>query len=972
MINLIVSILYPIIFLTLAIFTIYRLKIGRVKESGSGGFVYAGLALIFVFTLLHLLQQHPEYPDWFLMDVYPWITLGSFVIVVTGLILFVIGLVLHFNYWGERDIEVANHLEKLKILDNIQQESRYPLPMPELIDRVLKSLLGGLGEEAGAVFLLNRSQRKFVLVTGAGLKKEEISLLEYYPYGRNLVSQAIEDETPMISSDFRSLGGKAQLAASRFHSIIVIPLISGRVKLGALLFFSQEDKRFSREFMSIITPIAEWLSEKIQVSMTGRDLRKSRETLDIKDQQLTGFIKKLEKVFKPDEDIISPVDFADRCLGLVGTDEAWLVGLVGGRLVFHGGTGSSADFSDNFKAAMINALSQRKAVILNQEGTDDDGNAFIARSSLLLPSDSRGNALLLRNNNGKINVGGDDFRALEIIASVAGIVVARAVTSAVGASRSKGLKLIADVLQLKFDFGDPGRALVSFMPRLYGALPEDSILLLYRRDGGKFKPAYGSIENEAAGEIVVDTGEGTVGRAAALRVEITQYETEAVADSLAQYHEENRQRLESIFGERKAPSFHGNYPIVIDDQTEFVIELFGFGERIAMQKDAYQLMTLLSGLLNLRINILRQAKPAAVMDGGGDIPVVSAEQLNSINNDLLAISGYCQLASQDPNLSGTVESSFRSITELTERMAAKFKTFISASKVPDDLSGGAVDLNKIIKDVFDKNSISGNLHMIEGRAFSVNLNFGDIPELALSTDDAVRLIELINRSFVAHVGEDEIITINTYGKEKHVYLDISRHREKFPPVEPVIGFGVYAAARNYESRFEKAEFLRLLSTLSGDFAYDRYSKSASYYSLRLPMKAEPGSKPDRADRPPLSILAIDDQAVILDLLAAMCQSLGYTIYTARNGEDGIRTFETRKPDLVISDLAMPGLSGWEVAARIKAISPATPVIIITGWGMTVDERKMKQAGVDYLLHKPFRLEQLSELIAKAGFSGING
>ncbi|HDL03464.1 MAG TPA: response regulator, partial [candidate division Zixibacteria bacterium] len=69
--------------------------------------------------------------------------------------------------------------------------------------------------------------------------------------------------------------------------------------------------------------------------------------------------------------------------------------------------------------------------------------------------------------------------------------------------------------------------------------------------------------------------------------------------------------------------------------------------------------------------------------------------------------------------------------------------------------------------------------------------------------------------------------------------------------------------------------------------------------------------------------------------------------------------------------AMPNLSGWDVASRIKAISPGTPVIIITGWGVTVDEGKMKQAGADFLLHKPFRLEQLSEIITKAGFSRIN-
>jgi len=971
MINLTVSFLYPIIVLGLSIFIIYRLKIGRTGESGATGFVYAGLILVFVFTLMHLLQQHPEYPGWFLDQVYPWITSGMFVLLAAGLALFVIGLVMHFNYWGDRDIEVANHLEKLKLLDSIQEESRYPFPMPELLDRVLKSLLGGLGEEAGAVFLLNRSQRKFLLVTGAGLKKEEISLLEYYPYGRNLVTQAIEDETPMISSDFRSLGGKAQLAVSRFHSIIVVPLFSGRTKLGALLFFSQEEKRYSHEFISLISPIADWLSEKIEVSMLGRELRRSRDSLDVKEQQLSGFVKKLEMVFKSDDDIKSPPEFAERCLGLVGTDEAWMVGLSGGRLVFHGGAGNRSDFSDNFKAAMINALSQNKAVILNQEGTDADGNSYIARASLLLPADTHGNALLLRNNNGKISVGGDDLRALEIIALVGGMVVAKAQTGAVGASKSRGLKLIADVLQLKMDKDKPGRAVVSFMPKIAAALPDGSILTLYAREGDKYKPVYSNDRNDAGRELAVDTGEGTVGRSAALRIDVTQFDTEAVADGLSQYHEENLDRFYKIFGERKVPAFHGNYPVISGDTAQYVIELFGFEDSPSLHRDENQLLTLLCSLLNLRINILNMSRPAPAVEKETGAPTFSAERLNAINNDLLAISGYCQLASQDPNLTGTVESSFKSIMELTEKLASGFKELVSVPETVDTFAHRPIDLNKIIEDVFKRNSISGNLHMIEGRAFSVNLKLGDIPELEISLNDAARLINTAIKSFVTHIGDDEVITIGTYGKDNFVYMDISRHREKFPPVEPVIGFGVFAPAQNYESRFERDEFIEVLSKLSGEFAYDRYSKKASYYSLRLSLEKAAEKPAGAPGKGTLSILAIDDQAVILDLLAAMCQSLGYTIYTARDGEEGIRIFETRKPDIVISDLAMPGLSGWEVASRIKAVSSGTPVIIITGWGVSVDEQKMKQVGVDYLLHKPFRLEQLSELIAKAGFSGIN-
>jgi CheY-like chemotaxis protein len=226
------------------------------------------------------------------------------------------------------------------------------------------------------------------------------------------------------------------------------------------------------------------------------------------------------------------------------------------------------------------------------------------------------------------------------------------------------------------------------------------------------------------------------------------------------------------------------------------------------------------------------------------------------------------------------------------------------------------------------------------------------------------------RSFAGHVDDDEIITVRSYTVRGLIYVDISKHRANFPPVEPVAGFGKYLPPGSVEGEIRYTELLSLLAGFAGEFAFDRHSRVPSYFSFRIPPSAPEESEAATERKEGLTILAVDDQSVILDLLAAMCQSLGYKILTARDGVEGLRQFESRHPDVVISDLAMPGMSGWELASRVKSISPKTPVIIITGWGVSIDEEKMKQAGVDFVLHKPFRLEQLSDLISKVIFSGI--
>jgi CheY-like chemotaxis protein len=112
----------------------------------------------------------------------------------------------------------------------------------------------------------------------------------------------------------------------------------------------------------------------------------------------------------------------------------------------------------------------------------------------------------------------------------------------------------------------------------------------------------------------------------------------------------------------------------------------------------------------------------------------------------------------------------------------------------------------------------------------------------------------------------------------------------------------------------------------------------------------------------LKILAIDDQEIIRDLLVNMFGSAGHEVTTAERGEEGIAKFKIQRFDLVVTDLSMPDLSGWEVAREVKKLRPDMPVVLITGWGQNLDEEKLKESGVDRIVAKPFRIEQLMKTV----------
>ncbi|MCH8063408.1 MAG: response regulator [Chloroflexi bacterium] len=110
-----------------------------------------------------------------------------------------------------------------------------------------------------------------------------------------------------------------------------------------------------------------------------------------------------------------------------------------------------------------------------------------------------------------------------------------------------------------------------------------------------------------------------------------------------------------------------------------------------------------------------------------------------------------------------------------------------------------------------------------------------------------------------------------------------------------------------------------------------------------------------------SILIIDDESCVRTLLEHMFVLEGYQTTIAEDGNEGVASFREIRHDLVFTDLHLPGMSGTEVARSIKAISPNTPVIAVTGWGAALSDADMSQMSFDFIVSKPFELEQLLEM-----------
>jgi len=117
--------------------------------------------------------------------------------------------------------------------------------------------------------------------------------------------------------------------------------------------------------------------------------------------------------------------------------------------------------------------------------------------------------------------------------------------------------------------------------------------------------------------------------------------------------------------------------------------------------------------------------------------------------------------------------------------------------------------------------------------------------------------------------------------------------------------------------------------------------------------------------PQRRILVVDDEPLVCDAVKMMLNFDGHIVETATNGKDALAIFDREKFDLVITDFEMPAMKGDELASAIKTRSPSQPVVMITAYAEMLHSSGNPLTGVDFVISKPFLLENLREAIAKA-------
>jgi PAS domain S-box-containing protein len=342
---------------------------------------------------------------------------------------------------------------------------------------------------------------------------------------------------------------------------------------------------------------------------------------------------------------------------------------------------------------------------------------------------------------------------------------------------------------------------------------------------------------------------------------------------------------------------------------------------------------------------------------------------HDFNNALAAILGNTQLLLYTAQDEETREA-LKTIEKVTRDSAQTVKRLqeFTRKRARQELS--RLDVNSIVKDAIEitkpkwRNDAQG-----KGIHIEVLSSLGEVPSVAGDASELREVITNLIFNAVEAMPQGGTIEFRTFQKGGEVHLRIA---------DTGIGMDEETRKKIFEPFFTTKPFSNtglglsmsygIIRRFNGEIKVESKVGSGTAFSIVLPVAIEGKEavapyamiKPVKSAR----ILVIDDEDTVREVLEKMLSQVNHRVTVARNGDEGLRQFQAKEFDIVLTDLGMPGMSGWEVCQEIKKMNPYTPVGMITGWGMEVSQSKMEECGLDFIIAKPFDFNQIIRVVSE--------
>lgn len=976
------SLIFFVLITFALIFSIIKASAIAPESFPNRGRFFTGLSLWLLCGILAIFVSFPGYANWFVPIVYPvllGLLISLFLIGFFMLLTTLVAFPLHID--SDRK-DIAGRSDRIALLESIREIASQPFPLTEIFNLTLREMASFLVLQKGAIFLANPSRREMYLAAHIGLEADELHRLERFPMGTDIISRSSSEQMPFISGDIGSADSVTRTLfwgdKKTIRSAAAIPLYARDRSLGVVLFLSDKPYRFEKRDRMLLAAAADAIASVAEVNRMSREVSKLTQLIDLDASRLKG----LQAIVEPLTDSKKQTETMTACCQYLvdryNLPAARVMRVSQGSLTeLARFEGQVAGFSENesYRVAVVDAVRQNKMIVLNQEARSEGGDIYISRSTLVCPFTiwRQGEFVLLVEASGSSLPLNDTF--LADIGGLTAVVKTSLNLSEMMASEKltrKAITALLSILKINVDT-TPSMTFKLFLEESSRILPEGTSAVIFGPDRRmEYKALEGFRLNcDSISDYRLVPGEGPIGKSAATGEVLELSGRGEVDDAWADLDTANRDMMALLFGEKGMPTYQLFIPIVNLDKPVAVIAIFDHSPDQAFSSRTKGMMLLAAQLLSIRMSMagidLKSLEGLEPEAWPGARPL-----FNRLNNELATVIGRAQLLERQSDISGRTRYAAGEILKAAESAARVIKKVqkdipdqSTIGDSPSDVSGFWSELD----DYLAQRLVTGNLYMFDdNRAVMLRREISEHRDQSPFGDELWPVIRFLLNQFVNFIGEGEEVVVKSDLDDRYFYISLFRGTGlgpgRFQPDS--LEFG---APDVLPGNLIEEKMIGILVGNRGEVSFDRFGRQPTYLSFRFPL--EPAStqlsstRDETKESKVFTILAIDDQQMILDLLSGICQSLGVNLQTQRDPKIGMEIIKHNKYDIVMVDLVMGQVSGWDVAAEVKKYSPETPVIMMTGWGIDISEKEISDRGVDFTLSKPFKIEQLTEIIRRA-------
>ncbi len=333
---------------------------------------------------------------------------------------------------------------------------------------------------------------------------------------------------------------------------------------------------------------------------------------------------------------------------------------------------------------------------------------------------------------------------------------------------------------------------------------------------------------------------------------------------------------------------------------------------------------------------------------------------HDFNNLLQAILGYAQLMARSPGNADVVRRGIDVIEKAANGGAETVRRIQKFARLRPDEPFVTMDLNQVVRDSlaitrprWEEKKVKG------GVPLQLELELGPVPVVMGRPAELNEVITNLVLNAIDAMPKGGTLRIRTrLGDHRHAVITVAD-----------TGMGMSDEVRKkvfdpfFTTKGEEGTGLGLSVSHSiverhgGDLKVDSRPGEGTTFTITLPIGMSPTGEATTGGEPSVErkgrILLVDNDPQVLSILGEMLKDAGHHVLPVPSGPEALRVFVPSGFDLVITNVGMPEMSGWDVAEQLRSRDPDVPVIFITGWGLQEeDQARCRRLGITALLFKP--------------------